>query len=158
MARLVPPFPTSYRGVVFELARVTDQTGRLLIEHSYPRRDGVDFEDMGGEAGRYRIEGFVNGLGWADQLRALKAAIETAPLSGTATFIHPFWGPRTGLAKDLQVVHRAEVVDHARFSFSFVEGSSAPRVFSSSSSLASASAAATAAASGVTTAAAGLPA
>lgn len=158
MPRLVPPFPVSYRGVVFTLGRITDSSGRLLIEHSYPRRDGVDFEDMGGEAARYRIEGFVNGLGWVDRLRALKAAIETAPLAGTATLVHPFWGPRTGLAKDLQVVHRAEVVDHARFSFTFVEGSSAPRVFSSSSSLAAASSAATAAAAAVTTAAAGLPA
>ena len=71
----------------------SDGNGRRVVVHQYPNRDGVDIEDLGANARRFSISGYLLGsqLGGAlfDVRDRLEAAFNAA---GPGALVHPHYG------------------------------------------------------------------
>lgn len=81
--------PASYRGVPFVVKGGQARFGRRNALHEYPNRDVSWVEDLGRQARRYQITGFIVGDDVISQRNRLLAACEKR---GDGELIHPTFG------------------------------------------------------------------
>lgn len=144
----------SYRGVPFGVTSAESQFGRRNAVHEYPFRDEAWIEDLGRQARRINITGFLveNGAyGGGDVIAQRELLIAACESPGEGTLIHPTLGQ---LSVGLMTVSTTEQWDKGRvfvLHFQFIEAGK--RIFpsittSTKDAVTAAAAAADAAASG----------
>lgn len=111
----------SFRGVQFDVVRVSDLTQRAAAIAEYPYAAGGSVEDLGDGARRIRLSAVLWSQGehnYLDQLKALEAALATP---GPGELVHPIYGliPRA-LCVSLSVEHVADTRDACEISLEFV--------------------------------------
>ena len=144
----------SWKGLSLVVTRLTEQVGHDWVQHTYPGRDGVELESMGGRADRLELElQFFGDTWWEDLLVFLAAVRQPGPPD---TFVHPIWGSVEGVMTDVRVVHEDRRHSSARVEAVFVAGTAATFAFSASTTLDGAAAGVTAAASDLSSATAAL--
>jgi len=85
-ARLVP---ASFSGIQFHVEQQSRNSGRRVALHEYPKRNDPYAEDMGKQAIRYQISGYLIGPDYHTRKAALVSALESS--SGSA-LIDPYIG------------------------------------------------------------------
>lgn len=123
-----PAVYSSLEGIEFVSLKVNDTFGRQIVTHHYPNSDRTDHEDAGGLPASYQVEGVVFGAGWMERLRRLRALSELKQ-PGELTYIHPYWGSRTGVLQSLAVLTDQDRTDFAKIRFTFIEGQLAQLAF-----------------------------
>jgi prophage DNA circulation protein len=114
----------SYRGVLFGVTSADSQFGRRNAVHQYPFRDEVWIEDLGRQARRINITGFLveNGAyGGGDVIAQRERLIAACESPGEGALIHPTLGR---LSVGLMTVSTTEQWDKGRvfiLHFQFIE-------------------------------------
>lgn len=118
--------PASFRGVPFKVDTVAQAGGRRAAVHEFPYRDTPLVEELGRQARRFQVEGYVLGADYVLQRQRLVAALEGAsagyPSSPGGTLVHPTVGELEVLCVGFEV--RETITREgriARFSMEFVE-------------------------------------
>lgn len=125
--------PASYRGVPFGVRSAEGSFGRRNTVHEYPYRDTVWVEDLGRQARRIGLVGFliensaVYGGGDVITQRELMVAASEAP--GDGELIHPTLGRLQVSLINLAVSERWDMGRYFELGFSFIEAGQ--RVFPS---------------------------
>jgi prophage DNA circulation protein len=81
--------PASFRGAGFKVDINTRNGGRRTTLHQFPKRDDPESEDMGRQARRFTISGYVVGPDFLAQRDALILALEA---EGAGQLVHPTMG------------------------------------------------------------------
>lgn len=134
----MPPLPATINGIEIRVEEMTDELGRAVTLHSYPRVDLADIEDNGATPTTFRITGFVFGPNWLGDADLLK---DNCRWGGEDVLVHPLCGTFRGKVTGVRVIHRDVEHDMARVSIDFVEGRVATQAFTSFTSPSSAAAA-----------------
>jgi prophage DNA circulation protein len=80
----------SFRGVAFQVEKLTLRGGRRLANHQYPKRDKPKSEDLGSKQRQYTFTAYVIGTdGVFDMRDQLIAALDAG---GSGLLIHPTYG------------------------------------------------------------------
>lgn len=118
--------PASFRGVPFKVETVAQGGGRRAAVHEFPYRDTPLVEELGRQARRYQVEGYVLGDDYDLQRQRLVSALERAsvgyPSRPGGTLVHPVIGQVLVLCVNFEV--RETVTREgriSRFSMEFVE-------------------------------------
>ena len=82
----------SFRGVPFHYDRIGGNVGRHSHRHDMPQRDLPYLEDLGRRGREFKVEGYLIGEDWPDQLAKLIAACEKR---GPGLLVHPTLGEFT---------------------------------------------------------------
>lgn len=110
--------PASFRGVPFKCLAAGARFGRRNAVHEYVNRDTPWVEDLGRQARRFQVQGFVVGDDVIAQRDQLIAACER---TGDGELVHPTYGRRVVALLDFAAEERS---DHGRvfeFTFTFIE-------------------------------------
>lgn len=117
--------PASFRGVPFGVTSASSEFGRRLAVHEFPRRDVPYVEDLGRQARRFRVTGFVVGDDYMDQrdelIRVCEERIPQYILNTAGTLVHPYLGELLVACESLRVLEDAPRGGFARLEFVFVE-------------------------------------
>jgi len=120
----------SFRGVVFHVETGARLSGRRTVVHEYPKRNDPYSEDMGRQARRWSVQGYLifspsNQLYvYTNQRSALYRALET---DGPGRLVHPVFAPGGTMA----MVERYTMVENrtrggfTEFEMQFVEAGQA---------------------------------
>lgn len=107
-----------FRGVPFEIRKITDKAQNALAKHSYMHRKGADVENFGrGEHG-ISVSAFFWGDDYEVRLKRFVTALEELE---AGELIHPILGSMMCHAEDWDFVHDAESPDSAEVTVTFVE-------------------------------------
>jgi prophage DNA circulation protein len=79
----------SFRGVVFQVQKLTLRGGRRLANHQYPRRNRPNSEDMGSKQRTYAFTAFIDST---DGFAARDAFIDALDTDGSGLLVHPTHG------------------------------------------------------------------
>ncbi len=110
--------PASFRGVGFGVDTTELQSGRRVVTHEYAQRDVPYGEDLGRQARRFSVEGYVLG---ADYLAAKNKLLAACEALGPGELIHPYYGARQVLCGEVRVREAINEGGMARFSLTFSE-------------------------------------
>ena len=86
--------PASFRGVSFGVISASSKFGRRNAVHEYPFRDTPWVEDLGRQARRFSVTGFIVGDDVIERRDAMIAACESSD-TGSSTLVHPTLGKRS---------------------------------------------------------------
>ena len=109
----------SFRGAPFTVTSHEASGGRRLALHQYPLRDRPYPEDMGREAGRFEVVGFILG---ADYFPARDRLINACEEAGPGLLVHPFLGERTVAIERYRVSETTGEGGMCRITMECVEG------------------------------------
>jgi len=118
--------PASFRGVIFHVETGGRSSGRRMVVHEYPKRNLPYAEDMGRQARRFGISGYLvyrpsNPLyEYASQRTRLYDALED---DDAATLMHPVFAPGGMLAmcERFSMTESRERGGYTQFEMQFVE-------------------------------------
>ena len=110
--------PASFRGVQFKVDVNSRGGGRRTSLHQFPKRDDPEAEDMGRQAKRFTISGYVIGGDFVAQRDALIAALET---EGAGLLVHPTMGEFQVNPGEFTTSERRERGRMAEFEMTFFE-------------------------------------
>ncbi len=126
-------YQASFGGVEFDCLSTSDSIARSIVEHTYPRRDGADLQDMGASARRTQcrilfwerpaIEGEK---ATGNHLQRFAAFVEAVNRGKPQAFVHPLTGSYRALAEGLSFDADAEVRDSIEVDVTFVEDTTQP--------------------------------
>ena len=110
--------PASFRGAAFRVSGHEHGTGRRLVEHRYPGKDGTWHEDLGLKAREFTVEAFVLGDDYMTRRDALLAACETR---GPGLLVHPYLGRKRVKCRDVRQRESTAEGRMSRLTLEFVE-------------------------------------
>ncbi len=103
----------SFGGIEFDVASVSDDIERRVVEHEYAYRDGADLEDTGRAARPTSFQAIFHGEGYLTRLTEFQRLVDTGE---TRTLRHPLLGTWQAKALRMSVQH-----EHARRDAATVE-------------------------------------
>ena len=110
--------PASYRGFPFVVLGGTARVGRRNALHEYPFRDTPWVEDLGRQARKIMLTGFIVG---DDVIARRDALIKLCEASGDGELVHPTLGRRTVALMDFSTTEHWDQGRYFELQFSFVE-------------------------------------
>ena len=120
----------SYRGIPFLVESAQFEGGVRTVSHTYPQRDEPLVEWLGRKVRQYKIEAFLVGDDYAENLKKLVAAIEkrptTFPLRSSSVLVHPYLGNLRVVATGIRYKEVKSEGRMARVELSFVEAGLEP--------------------------------
>ncbi|WP_163304432.1 DNA circularization protein [Enterobacter ludwigii] len=118
----------SFRGVTFDCVDISDTLARDVAQYRYPYREGADVEDLGGKPDNIRMTAIFFGEDYETRLQKFIQVLNTP---GYGELIHPVFGsyPKVQLLSCV-LSHKAEDVDCARLTLTFLEAASDQQFFS----------------------------
>ncbi|MGY6214991.1 DNA circularization protein [Methylolobus aquaticus] len=113
------PLPCAFRGVPFYAVVTTNNFGRRVAPHQFPKYDVPYMEDMGRRAREFGITGFVIGPTWESARNDLITACE---MPGLGTLQHPDYGAFQVICESCAVTEsRVGALFKADFELRFTE-------------------------------------
>lgn len=112
--------PASFRGVPFGVISASSKFGRRNAIHEYPFRDTPWVEDLGRQARRFSVTGFIVGDDVIERRDAMIAACESSA-AGSSTLVHPTFGKRSVALIDFEVTEDRDTGRVFEFRLSFIE-------------------------------------
>ncbi|HZV09450.1 MAG TPA: DNA circularization N-terminal domain-containing protein, partial [Novosphingobium sp.] len=147
-----PVAPASWRGISFAVTSTETNGGRRVALHQYPGKEVGWAEDMGRQAERYVLRGFVvdgdvtfGGAAIALQRAQLVSACEK---KGTGTLVHPTMGSLTVMLERWSIGEGLEASNYSEVSLEFI--ASGQQAYPTSTAAAATSTTSTTTASGYT--------
>ncbi len=126
-------YQASYGGVEFDCLTTSDSMPRTVIEHSYPRRDGADLQDMGASARRTQCRILfwerppIDGeRATGNHLQRFAAFVEAVNRGKPQEFVHPITGSYRALTEGISWDADAEIRDSIEVDVTFVEDTTQP--------------------------------
>lgn len=120
----------SYRGIPFLVESADFEGGVRAVPHTYPLRDEPRVEWMGRKVRQYKIEAFLVGDDYAENLKKLVAVVEkrptTFPLRSSSILIHPYLGKLRVVATGIRYKESKNEGRMARVELSFLEAGREP--------------------------------
>lgn len=113
--------PASYRGVPFGVLAGSVKFGRRNVIHQYPFRDTPWVEDMGREARRFALTGFLVGDDVIARRAALLAKVEGKADPAGEELIHPTMGTYQVALIDFTCTEKWNEGRYFELTFTFVE-------------------------------------
>ncbi len=113
--------PASFRGAGFKVDVAARGGGRRTTEHQFPKRDDPEAEDMGRQAKKFTLTGYVIGEDYTAQRDTLIAALET---EGSGLLVHPTMGEFLVNPGLFGTTERRERGRMAEFEMEFLEAGS----------------------------------
>jgi prophage DNA circulation protein len=111
--------PASYASVRFHVEQQSRSGGRRVVLHEYPKRDLPFAEDMGRQAWRYQLNGYLIGPNYHITKRALMKALDN---SAGGTLIDPYLAePLMCICERYSVSETRERGGYCVFEMAFVE-------------------------------------
>lgn len=110
--------PASYRGIAFAVIDAKAGFGRRNAVHEYPFRDTPWVEDIGRQARRFQVQGFLVG---DDVIGRRAKLIDACESHGDGELVHPTLGRRKVALIDFETTERWDRGRYFEISFSFVE-------------------------------------
>jgi prophage DNA circulation protein len=111
--------PASFAGVQYHVEQQARTGGRRVVLHEYPKRDTPYAEDMGRQAFRYQITGYLIGPNYHIPKRALMIALDS---SAGGTLVDPYLGePKQCACERYSVSETRERGGYCTFEMAFVE-------------------------------------
>jgi prophage DNA circulation protein len=118
--------PASYRGVMFHVETSQRAGGRRTVVHQYPKRNTPYAEDMGREATKWTITGYlIHGDRAIGSVLAQVSRLNTAlDADDAGTLIHPWLGTMLVMCDRWSYSDRRERGGYFEYEMSFVEAGS----------------------------------
>lgn len=117
----------SFKGIVFDCVRVSDEFGKAVARNAYPYRDGEDIEDLGGMAREFSITAVFFGDDYKERAEEFLDAISSP---GHGELVHPVFGSIERVQfLGGSLTHDAEMVDFCSIDLRFVEATPREQVF-----------------------------
>jgi prophage DNA circulation protein len=120
--------PVTFKGVVFPTTQVKDSSGRKLVKHVYPYRDGQELVDLGRTALTINIsaifvnEPFLVSAFGKDLYPGRYAKLIDAINEGTSgELVHPVFGSLTAACESYNDTTQATEINTVRLELTFVE-------------------------------------
>lgn len=110
--------PASWRGFAFGVDGTAAAVGRRNAVHEYPFRDLPWVEDLGQQAKRFRVLGFIVG---DDVINRRNQLLKLAESAGDGELVHPTYGTRKVALMDLQIVERKDRGRFFELQFTFIQ-------------------------------------
>lgn len=136
-------YQASFGGVEFDCLSTSDSMARAVAKHSYPRRDGADLQDMGGEARTTRCQlifweraSLEGETATGNHLQRFAAFLAASRAGRSQDFVHPLTGTYRALIEELEFDATGEERDAITATCTFVEDSTQPAKFDPGSLLA----------------------
>ncbi len=114
----------SFRGVPFFVDASERTGGRRAVVHEFPMRDQPFVDDLGRQARKFPIEGYVVGEDYMVDRDRLLAALEDR--AGAGELVHPFYGARRAICTALSVRETPREGGMAVFQIELTEAAEAP--------------------------------
>lgn len=109
----------SFRGVIFQVEKLTLRGGRRLANHQYPRRNRPNSEDMGAKQKVFAFTAFIDST---DGFAARDTFIDALDADGSGLLIHPTYGQQQVMADDWTLSENMVGERNiSRFALTFVE-------------------------------------
>jgi prophage DNA circulation protein len=108
----------SFRGVPFFIRRHTYSGGRRNVEHQFPDRDDVVYEDLGRGRRIFNLTAYIIGDNYFEHREALVSALE---LGGEGKLVHPYRGGAIVVADPYELTETTDEGRVARFNLTFKE-------------------------------------
>jgi len=89
--------PASFRGVPFSVRSDELSGGQRHVIHRFPGRDDVEWDAMGRDPRKFRVDGLVLGANYWDARNKIVQALEKA---GPGELVHPYWGRQQVVVSD----------------------------------------------------------
>jgi prophage DNA circulation protein len=117
----------SFRGIEFYYSGAgSDGNGRRVVVHQYPKRDDVDIEDLGANARRFSISGYLLGSQLGSALFNVRDQLEAAfNAAGPGTLVHPHYGAISVHVESAPLSYNTRQGGMVSFEAQFVRASSA---------------------------------
>jgi len=126
----------SFKGAPFHVEQQGRTSGRRTVLHEYPKRDSPYCEDMGLQARRYSIVGYVIqrhpgqmvGDMYNDYDQARDLLIQALEMPEPGVLVDPYWnrvGPELYMCDRYSVTEARERGGYAQFEMSFIEAGEA---------------------------------
>lgn len=127
----------TFRDVPFHVQSITDRSDRAMAVHEYPGRTLVEVEDLGWKARTIPVQAVFWGEDCRRRMEEFRHILE---LPGAGELIHPAFGSRRVVIRDVQIEQNAEAADRVSMSFNAVEAGEQQAVFEASTPAAEAEA------------------
>jgi prophage DNA circulation protein len=119
--------PASFRGIRFNVDEHRERGGRRIDLRQYPYRDTPSTEDLGKEAGLYRIRAYViASLATQDYIDARDALRKACWAKGPGTLVHPYLGSVSVNLRSFDMQESVAFGGMAVFDFEFVDSGLTP--------------------------------